>query len=113
VQVGTALGRTLFLTLDWIFQIIIWIVFVWVILSWAMFFASQTSFRWKHRSAFNMLATLNELLGRAAYPLLKPFRRILPPHKTAGIDWSPMLLLLSIYVIRTLMAQLFLPILYR
>lgn len=113
MQVGSALGRTLYLTLDWIFQIIIWIVFVWVIVSWVVFFASQTSFRWKHRSAFNILSSLNELLGRAAFPLLRPFRRLLPAHKTAGIDWSPMLLLLTIYILRTLMAQLFLPILYR
>ena len=35
-----------------------------------------------------------------AYPFLKPFRRILPAHKTGGIDWSPMLLFLAIYLIR-------------
>jgi uncharacterized protein YggT (Ycf19 family) len=34
------------------------------------------------------------------YPFLRPFRRLIPPHKTAGIDWSPLLLLLAIFVLR-------------
>ena len=33
-------------------------------------------------------------------PFLRPFRRLVPPHKTAGIDWSPLLLLLAIYILR-------------
>ena len=45
---------------------------------------------------------LDEILTRMTMPLLRPFRRILPPHKTAGIDWSPMLLLLAIFIIRGL-----------
>jgi uncharacterized protein YggT (Ycf19 family) len=80
-----------------------WIVIVWVILSWIVFFASQTSFRWRNRGVYNILMQLNDLLSRMAYPFIRPFRRILPPHKTAGIDWSPLLLLLAIYLIRRLL----------
>ncbi len=83
-----------------ILDIIYWLVIIWVILSWVMFFASQTSFRWRNRGAYNVLMQLNDILSRMAYPFIRPFRRILPPHKMGGIDWSPMLLLLVIILIR-------------
>jgi len=34
------------------------------------------------------------------YPLLRPFRRMTRRWDTAGIDWSPLLLLIAIYLIR-------------
>ena len=87
-------------------NVIEWIVIVWVILSWILFFASQTSFRWRYRTAHNILMQLNEILSRMSYPFLRPVRRLLPPHKTAGIDWSPLLLLLVIFIIRGLVGYL-------
>jgi len=84
----------------YILTAILWIVMVWVILSWVVFFASQTSFRWRNRGAYNILMQLNDLFTRMAYPFVKPFRRLLPAHKTGGIDWSPMLLFLAIYLLR-------------
>jgi len=93
------------------FQILLgviqWIVFVWVILSWILFFASQTSFRWRYKQAYVILNQLNEIFTRMTSPFLRPFRRILPPHKTAGIDWSPLLLLLAIYIIRGVLAYVY------
>ena len=86
-----------------------WIVIGWVILSWIMFFASQTSFRWRYRGAYNILAQINDLMSRMTYPFLRPFRRILPPHKMGGIDWSPLLLLLAIYLIRRLLIAILIP----
>ena len=86
--------------LDVIFSVILWVVFAWVILSWIVFFASQTSFRWRNRSAYNILVQLDEIFTRMAYPFVRPFRRILPPHKMGGIDWSPLLLFIAIYLIR-------------
>ena len=85
-----------------ILNFIWWIVIVWVILSWIVFFASQSSFRWRNRGAYNVLTQINDLLSRMAWPFLRPFRRILPPHKMGGIDWSPLLLLLAIFLIREL-----------
>ena len=111
MQVGSAFLRTLFLSLDWVFSLIQWLVFVWVILSWILLFASQTSFRWRHRTAYGILGQLDDVFSRATRPLLWPFRRLLPPHKTAGIDWSPLLLLLAIYFIRTFLRLAFGPIL--
>jgi uncharacterized protein YggT (Ycf19 family) len=86
-----------------ILSFIEWIVIIWVVLSWIVFFASQTSFRWRNRGVYNVLMQLNDLLSRMAYPFIRPFRRILPPHKTAGIDWSPLLLLLAIYLLQRLL----------
>jgi len=97
----------LYQAIFWILEIIWWLVIVWVIISWIVFFASQTSFRWRNRAAYNILNQLNDIFSRMTYPFLRPFRRLLPPHKTAGIDWSPMLLLLAIFVIRGVVGYLF------
>jgi len=112
MQVGSAFAQTLFLGLDWVLAGIQWLVLIWVILSWLMLFASQSSFRWRYRSAYSILGQIDEALSRAMSPLLRPFRRILPPHKTGGIDWSPMLLLLVIYMVRTFVRLAFGPILF-
>ncbi|HEY8849570.1 MAG TPA: YggT family protein [Thermoanaerobaculia bacterium] len=94
-------------------NVIEWLVIVWVIISWILFFASQTSFRWRYRTGFNLLMQLNDIFSRMTHPFLRPFRRILPPYKTGGIDWSPLLLLLAIFVIRGVVAYLYGLILFR
>jgi uncharacterized protein YggT (Ycf19 family) len=86
----------------YILYFIEWLVIIWVIVSWIVFFASQSSFRWRNRGLYNVLSQINDLLSRMAYPFIRPFRRILPPHKMGGIDWSPLLLLLTIFLIRRL-----------
>jgi YggT family protein len=48
-----------------------------------------------------------QFLYRTTEPLLRPFRRILPPGRTGGIDFSPILVILVIIFIRTLLARLF------
>jgi uncharacterized protein YggT (Ycf19 family) len=94
-------------------NVIEWLVIVWVVISWILFFASQTSFRWRYRTGFNLLMQLNDIFSRMTYPFLRPFRRILPPHKTGGIDWSPLLLLLAIFIIRGVVVYLYGLILFR
>ena len=94
-------------------NVIEWVVIVWVIISWILFFASQTSFRWRNKAAYNILNQLNDIFTRMTWPFLRPFRRILPPHRTAGIDWSPLLLLLAIFIIRGVVAYLYGLILFR
>ena len=88
----------------WILQIIQWIVVVWVILSWVIFFASQTSFRWRYRSAYHILEQLNDICSRMAWPFIRPIRRVMRRWDTAGIDWSPMVLLILIYLLESLIA---------
>jgi uncharacterized protein YggT (Ycf19 family) len=82
-----------------ILSIIRWIVLVWVILSWILFFASQTSFRWRNRGAYHVLEQLNDIFSRMTWPFLRPIRRVLRRFDTAGIDWSPLVLLLIILLI--------------
>ena len=86
-----------------VLEVIQWIVFVWVILSWIFLFASQTSFRWRNRGAYHILEQLNDIFTRMTWPFLRPFRRLLRRVDTAGIDWSPLLLLLAIFLIRRLL----------
>ncbi len=90
-----------------VLEVIQWIVLVWVILSWVLFFASQTSFRWRYKSAYVILNQLNDIFTRMTSPFLRPFRRLVPPHKMGGIDWSPLLLLLAIYILRGVLSYLF------
>lgn len=90
-----------------------WLVIIWVIISWILFFASQTSFRWRNKGAYNILNQLNDIFTRMTYPFLKPFRRILPPHRMGGIDWSPMLLLIAIFILEGVVQYLRGAILYR
>ncbi|MEA2161963.1 MAG: hypothetical protein QOK37_90 [Thermoanaerobaculia bacterium] len=87
-----------------VLRVIEWIVLVWVILSWVLFFAAQTSFRWRYKQAYIILNQLNDIFTRMTSPFLRPFRRMLPPHKMGGIDWSPLLLLLAIYILRGVLA---------
>ena len=86
-----------------ILQILEWTVFVWVIISWILFFASQSSMRWRYRGFYNVMNQLNDIFSRITHPFLRPFRRFLRRFDTAGIDWSPLLLLLVIYLIRRLL----------
>lgn len=90
-----------------VLQFIEWLVLIWVIISWILFFASQTSFRWRYKAAYGILNQLNDIFTRMTHPFLKPFRRLLPPYKTAGIDWSPLLLLLAIFILRGVVSYLY------
>jgi len=49
-----------------------------------------------------------QLLYRSTEPILRPFRRLLPPGRTGGIDFSPLLVILAIIFIRTFLSRLFL-----
>lgn len=111
MQVGSAFLASLLYIVGIILDVIYWSVLIWVILSWVLFFVAQSSVRWRYRKFYTVLMAVNDLFTRVTYPMLRPFRRLLPPHKTAGIDWSPLLLLLVIAFIRIFLSRLFGPIL--
>lgn len=92
-----------------VLEVLQWTIFVWVIISWILFFASQSSVRWRYRGFYNVLTQLNDIFSRITHPFLRPFRRLLRRIDTAGIDWSPLLLLLVIYLIRGLLAAILAP----
>ncbi|MDQ3282942.1 MAG: YggT family protein [Acidobacteriota bacterium] len=91
-------------TLLMIFDVIQWVIFVWVILSWVLFFLRNSQFRWRHRQFYGLLEQLNDLFERMTRPFLRPIRRFLRRFDTAGIDWSPMVLILIIYILRQILA---------
>lgn len=91
-------------TLFWIFDVLQWLIFAWVILSWIMLFLRQSQFRWRHRQFYGVLEQLDDVFERMTRPFLRPFRRLLRRVDTAGIDWSPLLLLLTIYVLKQVLA---------
>lgn len=105
--------RPFFQALLIILEVIYWLVIVWVILSWILFFLRQGSFRWRHRQFFYVLEQLDEIFTRMTYPFLRPFRRMLRRFDTRGIDWSPLLLLLAIFILRGLLASVYGAILLR
>jgi uncharacterized protein YggT (Ycf19 family) len=90
-----------------ILDVLQWLIFVWVILSWILFFLRQSQFRWRHRQAYHVFEQLDDIFTRMTYPFLRPFRRMLRRVDTRGIDWSPLLLLLAIFVLRGLIASLY------
>ena len=95
--------RVLLIVLD----VLQWLILVWVIISWILFFARQSSFRWRHRQVFGILEQLDDIFSRMTYPFLVPFRRMLRGVNTAGIDWSPLLLILAIVLLRGLLIALY------
>jgi uncharacterized protein YggT (Ycf19 family) len=90
-----------------ILSVIKWLIFLWVILSWILFFLRQSAFRWRHRQFYAILEQLDDIFSRMTYPFLRPFRRMLRRFDTRGIDWSPLLLLLAIFVLQGLIASLY------
>ena len=90
-----------------ILWIIEWVVVVWVVISWILFLSSHTSFRRRHPGGYYFLETLDDIFGRMALPFLRPIRRLLRRFNTAGIDWSPLVLLVIIYFVREMLGVLF------
>ena len=93
-------GGTIFYVVSILLAIFEWVIFVWVILSWVLFFGNRSAWRWRYRRFYIALERANAVLSRFLAPLLRPFRRLLPPWKTGGIDFSPLLLLLAVYLVR-------------
>lgn len=93
-------------TLAVILDIIYWVILAWVILSWILFFLRNSKFRWRHRQFYGVLEMLNDLFERMTRPFLRPIRRWLRRFDTAGIDWSPMVLILIIFILRQVLAAI-------
>lgn len=107
-RVGNAFVYSVISTIDIIFSVLYFLILGWVILSWVLFFMSRSQVRWRWRGFFGTLEAINEFLSRALSPVLAPIRKLLPPWKTGGIDWSPLVLLLIIYFLRVFMRMAFL-----
>jgi YggT family protein len=53
-----------------------------------------------------------QFLRRVTEPVLAPFRRLLPPWKTGGLDISPMIVLIIIWVVLPRVFSMILQALY-
>ncbi|HEX2059867.1 MAG TPA: YggT family protein [Thermoanaerobaculia bacterium] len=92
--------------LDIILDVLQWVILVWVILSWVLFFLRESKFRWRHRQFYGTLEMLNDIFERMTRPFLRPIRRWMRRFDTAGIDWSPMVLVLIIWIVRQMLRAL-------
>ena len=87
----------IFNLVDTVISIYIWLLIASVVLSWLI--------------AFNVINTGNRLvyeaqsfLYRVTEPLLRPIRNLLP--NLGGIDLSPLVLILALYFVRDLLAEI-------
>jgi len=87
--------QAVFSILDLLLTVLTYIIIAQAIISWLV--------------AFNVINTSNDFmrsflsaLDRMTEPLYRPIRRILPDF--GGIDFSPLVVLLLIYVVRILLA---------
>ena len=85
---------SLFSILDMLLQLIVYIIIAQVILSWLVAFNVINT-----QSGFvrSLLTGLDRLTG----PLFRPIRRLLPDF--GGIDFSPIVVLLAIQIVRKLL----------
>jgi len=89
----------LFGIVDMILQILVWIIIVQVILSWLVAFNVINT-------SSNFVRTVLDGLDRLTTPLYRPIRKIMPDF--GGIDFSPIVLILAIQILRRLNAGLML-----
>jgi YggT family protein len=90
-DVGGAFAGGLVTVVFAILNIIKWLVIIAAVISWV------------NPDPRNPIV---QFLYRTTEPLLRPFRKILPPGKTGGIDFSPLLLILLIVFIEAFLSRL-------
>ena len=87
----------LFNIIDMILQLLVWIIIAQVVISWLVAFnVINTS------SPF--VRTLLNGLDRLTAPLYRPIRRIMPDF--GGLDFSPIVLILAVQIVRMLVEGL-------
>ena len=87
----------LFGIIDMILQILVWIIIAQVIISWLVAFNVINT-------SSNFVRTLLDGLERLTAPLYRPIRKIMPDF--GGIDFSPIVLILAISIVRKLVEGL-------
>jgi YggT family protein len=92
MNVGNAFTEAVLAVIFAILWIIQWLVIIAAVISWV---------------SPDPRNPIVRFLYRATEPLLRPFRRLLPPERTGGIDFSPLLVILIILFIRTFLSRLF------
>lgn len=92
MNVGGAFTSALIQVLLLLLSLIQWLVIIAALISWV---------------SPDPRNPIVQFLFRTTEPILRPFRRILPPSRTGGIDLSPILVILLIYFLRQFLISLF------
>jgi len=93
MNVGSAFAGAVLQVIFAILSVIQWLVIIAAVISWV------------NPDPRNPIV---QFLYRTTEPILRPFRRILPPRRTGGIDISPILVILLILFVKVLLSNLFL-----
>jgi len=72
------------------------------IYSWVVIIRALLS--WVSPDPFNPIV---RLLYQATEPVLRPLRRLLPPHRLGGLDLSPMILIVGIQLLKYVLVYSF------
>ena len=91
MNLGSAFGVAVLDVFFTILSIIQWMVIIAAIISWV------------NPDPRNPIV---QFLYRTTDPILRPFRALLPPRRTGGIDFSPILVILAIIFIKTFLSRL-------
>ncbi len=91
MNLGGAMVNGMVTVLFAILDIIKWLVIIAAVISWV---------------SPDPRNPIVQFLYKTTEPLLRPFRRILPPGRTGGIDFSPLLLILLIVFIEAVLSRL-------
>lgn len=90
--------NSILILVDTVINLYIWALIISAILSWLIAFdIINTSNR--------LIATVAEVLYRVTEPALRPIRRIVPTM--GGVDLSPIILILLLFLARNLMFEYF------
>jgi len=84
----------LFQIADFLLQVLGWVIILQVILSWLL------AFNVLNNSSAGVRAFI-QAIGRLTEPLYRPIRRLLPDF--GGIDFSPLVVLILIQILRMLL----------
>jgi YggT family protein len=93
MNVGGAFLRAMLEVVFAILTVIQWLVIIAAVISWV------------NPDPRNPIV---QFLFRTTEPILRPFRKILPPQRTGGIDLSPILVILLILFLKVFLSNMFL-----
>lgn len=90
--------QSLLSLVDIILELYVWLLVIWVVISWLVTFDVINT-----RNRFVYL--VSDFLYRITEPVLRPIRRVVP--NLGGMDISPVILILGIWLTRSLMREYF------
>jgi YggT family protein len=92
VNVGGAFAHAVLEVFFAVLSVIQWLVIIAAVISWV------------NPDPRNPIV---QFLHRTTEPILRPFRKILPPRRTGNIDLSPILVILLILFLKVFLTNLF------